>query len=103
MLGLLVGMAELRDSLVAEYDDLADGFGAVSQSYTFNGVMNENSPAEQTAGSSYQDLVDIGPDVMTRGANGFAVDRSYGGDTLDIGTSIPPEVEGLFEQPDGDL
>ena len=82
VLGLLVGMAELRDSLVAELDDVADAFGSLSQSYTFNGVSNQNGPPELTAGSFYIDQTDPGQGELT-----------YGGDGLDINTSIFPGPE----------
>jgi hypothetical protein len=82
VLGLLVGMAEVRDSLVAELDDIGEAFGALDQSYSFNGVENDNVPVEFTEGSTWSDAVD--PSVT---------DDTYGGDQENINTSIAPDVD----------
>jgi hypothetical protein len=84
VLGLLVGLAEVRDSLVGELDDVGEAYGALDQSYSFNGVENDNVPLEFTEGSTWGDASD--PSLT---------DDTYGGDLVNISTSIAPDFEGV--------
>lgn len=38
VLGMVVGLASLRDSLTSELIDLSDAFGAIDQTYNFNSI-----------------------------------------------------------------
>lgn len=62
VIGLIAGMVALRDALTAEYDDVAEAFGALDQSYSFTGITILGSPGNVTlaivAGSSFADSVD---------------------------------------------
>ena len=41
--GVAVGVAMVRDSLVAELGDVSEAIGALNQSYNFNGITADNS------------------------------------------------------------
>lgn len=55
VLGVIVGMQSVRDSLVQELGDLAAAVGSVNQSYSFSAVTGHHS---STAGSLYLDETD---------------------------------------------
>ena len=56
VLGMIVGLSEVRNSVVQELTDLGQTFGTVNQSYSFNGVAGHVS---STAGSFRLDLLDF--------------------------------------------
>lgn len=60
VLGLIVGMVSLRDSMLAELSDLSESIGSLNQSYNILGVNNTAGTAA-TAGSYWQDTFDHGP------------------------------------------
>ncbi len=60
--GLMVGFVSIRDAMIGELHDLAESFGAVSQSYAFPGASGRDGQAG-TAGSSFQDGRDAGDGV----------------------------------------
>lgn len=62
VLGMIVGLATLRDSVVAELADLAAAIGSVNQSYSFAGLSGHSS---STAGSFFVDATDFCEDGST--------------------------------------
>lgn len=65
VLGLLVGIAAVRNSVVTEFTDLAAGIGALDQSYSFRGVTS-------CGGYSCGSIITDAPDhcEISDGANG---------------------------------
>ena len=60
VIGMLVGLVVVRDSVVQEMEDVAEAIGAMQQSYTFNGIQTAaNDSLPLTAGSSWADAVDV--------------------------------------------
>jgi hypothetical protein len=57
VIGLIVGMAAIRDALTAEMGDVAEAIGALDQSYIFDGISD---------------------DRMSRAVAGSAVERRHG-------------------------
>lgn len=57
VIGLIVGMVSLRDSVLAELSDVSEAIGALNQSYDILGVNNSANTAS-TAGSQWQDNQD---------------------------------------------
>jgi hypothetical protein len=57
VIGLIVGMVSLRDSVLAELSDVSEAIGALNQSYNILGVNNEANTAA-TSGSEWQDSFD---------------------------------------------
>jgi hypothetical protein len=68
VLGLLVGFAVIRDSVIGELHDVAESYGELVQSHTYQSTMhiaNSSSGADkkvntQTRGSEFQDHIDDG-------------------------------------------
>lgn len=58
VIGLIVGMVAIRDALTAEMHDVAEGIGALDQSYYFEGIVDLGTGA-QVAGTSFTDTVDL--------------------------------------------
>ncbi|HEX7705496.1 MAG TPA: hypothetical protein VF701_03460 [Thermoanaerobaculia bacterium] len=57
VIGLVVGMTNMRDATLAELSDLSESIGALNQSYTVDGVSNAALTAA-TAGSEFIDGLD---------------------------------------------
>jgi len=55
VIGMVVGLATVRDAVVQELEDVALAIGNINQSYTYSGVSGCNSG---TAGSDFQDALD---------------------------------------------
>ena len=55
--GLSIGMVQVRDAVVAEMSDVGQAIGSLSQSYQFDGIVNDASSAT-VEGSGYQDAID---------------------------------------------
>ncbi len=64
ILGLIVGLATLRDKVVNELGDLAVTFGSLNQSFSLSGATGHHS---SSAGSDFIDLVDDGDGPDTPG------------------------------------
>lgn len=62
VLGMVVGLASVRDSLLAEFCDLSSAFGALDQSYNFRTVFKEAAGTKGwhaiTYGAGYDDRGD---------------------------------------------
>lgn len=56
VIGLIVGLATVRDQVVQELGDLATAIGNVNQSYSYNGVKGCTA---ETAGSMFEDNSDF--------------------------------------------
>jgi len=57
VIGLIVGMVNVRDSVLAELSDVSESIGALDQSYSITAVANAAGTAA-TAGSIFTDAVD---------------------------------------------
>jgi hypothetical protein len=55
VIGLIVGMVAIRDSMIAEMGDVAEAIGAIDQSYEFNGVTDTGTNAAIAASAWYDD------------------------------------------------
>ena len=61
VLGMVVGLASVRDSLTGEFNDLSAAFGAVNQSFHYRTVSKAGGTTKGhglTAGAGYADLGD---------------------------------------------
>src|ERR1051326_5979388 len=56
VLGLVVGLVEVRQAISEELEDVASAFGSVNQSYNFIGLSTEKA---QTSGSGFSDQADL--------------------------------------------
>ena len=74
VIGLVVGMVAIRDSMIAEMGDVAEAIGNVDQSYLFNGVTDTGTGA-QIGASNFNDGIDNNSDAPT-GQQGLAGDQT---------------------------
>ena len=60
VLGMVVGLAAVRDSVTNELNDLAHAFGAINQSYSYRGMHkpSQSSDHASVAGSGFNDRGD---------------------------------------------
>lgn len=61
VLGMVVGLTAVRDSVTEELNDLAHAFGAINQSFNFNGLKkcrNHGDLHAFVAGSGFNDTTD---------------------------------------------
>ena len=56
VIGLLTGLASVRDGVVSELSDVAGAVQDLNQSYSYNGVIGH---AASTVGSDFQDALDF--------------------------------------------
>jgi hypothetical protein len=56
VIGVIVGLKSVRDSVVTELADVAQAFANVNQSYSYSGVSGHHA---FTAGSAFFDLADF--------------------------------------------
>jgi hypothetical protein len=83
IIGVIVGLTSLRDSTNAELNDIAEAFGALDQSYQFNGLQNSQSSAGMAFSSWCDDSdTNAGDDVgwifSTNGNGGASGAPGYG-------------------------
>jgi hypothetical protein len=72
VLGMIVGLATLRDHVVQELADIAGAIGEVQQTYSFSGISGHNS---STAGTDFTDLRDdCDEGTASAGNDGMAAD-----------------------------
>lgn len=66
VLGLLVGMLTIRDTMIAELADVGHAFGSLNQSYSFDGVelkqTKKNKGSAVMSGSDFSDSRDPSDD-----------------------------------------
>lgn len=94
VIGLIVGMVAVRDALVAELHDIAEGIGELDQSFTFNGINNADG-ASQTEGTVFIDEVDdsgVGPGATVG-------DAGMGGDNIALNYPAPGITEDVRGTP----
>ena len=62
VLGMVVGLASMRDSLLNEFCDLSSAFGALDQSYSFRGALKQSAGANgfhaKVHGAGFNDTTD---------------------------------------------
>lgn len=97
VVGMIVGLVSMRDSVNAEMEDVAEAIGSLDQSYSFDGIEN----VQQTAfidGSVFTDAEDVnaGDTVgftytlpSNEAANGSGT-GSFGTATISTGNSADP-------------
>ncbi|MEA2162814.1 MAG: hypothetical protein QOK37_941 [Thermoanaerobaculia bacterium] len=70
VIGLIVGMTNVRDAVLAELSDVSESLGALDQSYNVSSVANLGGTAA-TAGSAFQDMSDsnAGKPIDTQSGN----------------------------------
>jgi Flp pilus assembly pilin Flp len=80
VLGTVVGLVTLRDSVVQEFADVAQALAALNQSYEYEGTNFDNDTglpidADEcyVAGSFYEDATDAGQGDDTPGAEPFGI------------------------------
>ena len=56
VLGLIVGLVEVRQAISEELEDVASAIGSLNQGYCFNGLQTEKG---RTNGSHFQDANDF--------------------------------------------
>lgn len=57
VIGLLVGLVSVRDSLVMEFEDFSEAIGFLNQSYSYSGIAG-NGSAPSTEGGLLNDSLD---------------------------------------------
>ncbi len=73
VLGLIVGLAEVRNAVVQELGDFSQAVAFLSQDYAYTSVTSSNGGAAiRTSGSTYADDVDT-QQADTVAANGVSV------------------------------
>lgn len=81
VIGLIVGMTNVRDSVLAELSDVSESIGALDQSYKISAVSNAAGTAA-TAGSIFDDSTDLA-------SSGHAIDSGFGNSIQEL-TFLPP-------------
>jgi hypothetical protein len=74
VIGMVVGLATVRDAVVTELADVAAAIGSVNQSYIWDQVTGHSSA---TAGSEFQDAADFcdtGDDAADRNSQCVVID-----------------------------
>jgi hypothetical protein len=73
VLGLIVGLAEIRNNVVQELGDYSQAVAMLSQDYAFTSVSDTNVPSNiATAGSQFSDSVD-NQSANATDANGITI------------------------------
>jgi len=72
VLGLIVGLAEVRNAVVQELGDYSQAVALLSQDYAFTSVSSANDPGISTNGSQFADTSDTQQATATD-ANGIDV------------------------------
>lgn len=88
VLGLIVGMVDVRDSMLAELGDLSESIGALNQSYTIDGVSNIADTAA-TSGSQWNDAADTTPTGFIDDPANASGDSNWG--DVEFTAAVPDE------------
>lgn len=76
VIGLIVGLAEVRNAVVEELGDFSDAVASLSQDYAYTSVSSTNDVADiQTSGAAYDDDID-NQQNGNMDANGIIVDTT---------------------------
>ena len=89
VIGMVVGLATVRNAVVQELGDVAMAIGNINQSYSYTGVAGRDN-SSGTAGSSFQDELDFcdapnGDDTNLQPPAGISVTRG----PIDEGAGLP--------------
>ena len=77
VIGLIAGLATLRDAVTQELGDTGAAIGFIKQDYSFPGTANQNAAA--TTGSAFDDMDDTGDTADANAGNsGNGVDVTIG-------------------------
>jgi hypothetical protein len=90
VIGLLVGLAAVRDGIVSELSDVAGALQDVNQSYSIDGVVGHNA---NTAGFDFIDGTDEcdSPDQTAAQADNCI---NFAGDIIDEGDAVRSVSDG---------
>ncbi|WP_158773489.1 hypothetical protein [Cobetia sp. L2A1] len=101
VIGMVVGLVTMRDSLTAEMEDVAEAIGQLDQSYAFDGLVNGEGTAF-LEGSGFIDATDtlagdevtfdfVAVDYSESGAlNGSGPSLGGGAENVTSGSSFTP-------------
>jgi hypothetical protein len=59
VVGLLVGLVDIRDNILEELEDFSEAVGFLNQSYSYTGVIGNGNDAT-TEGGLFQDTQEVG-------------------------------------------
>jgi hypothetical protein len=68
VLGMIVGLASVRDQVVQELGDIALAFGRINQSYSFSGITGHTSATSGSQMIDRADFCDVAADPINSGA-----------------------------------
>ena len=97
VIGGIVGMVTVRDSVTAEMHDVAEAIGELDQSYDFDGILNSQTTAI-IAGSSWSDAADTnagddrGWGFVTAGVEGNNSGTNTSPDGNGVGGTVDPTL-----------
>lgn len=95
VLGMIVGLTELRNQVVQELADLAVAIGRVNQTYLYTAVAGHTAA---TAGSEFQDTADYcdaqGIDPEGESSAGITVHQDAGAPTDNLESTAPTVTVG---------
>lgn len=63
VLGLLVGLNTLRNSVTSELDDIADAIGNINQDYSYSGLTGHSASVAGTVFDDVEDFCEVGNQV----------------------------------------
>lgn len=63
VLGLLVGLNTLRNSITSELDDVADAIGNINQDYSYAGITGHSASVAGTIFDDVEDFCEVGNQV----------------------------------------
>ena len=61
VLGLLVGLNTLRNSITGELNDVADAIGNINQDYSYAGITGHSASVAGTIFDDVEDFCEVGP------------------------------------------
>jgi Flp pilus assembly pilin Flp len=82
VLGLIVGLTSLRNSVTGELADLAAAIGNISQSYSFSAITGHSS---SVAGTSFADVADFCETALgVAGGDNVCIDVNQAAGSVEI-------------------
>ncbi|MES2792877.1 MAG: hypothetical protein V4719_24910 [Planctomycetota bacterium] len=63
ILGLLVGLNTLRNSITSEINDIADAIGNINQDYSYSGLTGHSASIAGTVFDDVEDFCEVGNQV----------------------------------------
>jgi hypothetical protein len=58
IIGMIVGLASVRNAIILELDDFAAAVGALNQDYVYTGTSDPSAATNTTAGGTFDDTVE---------------------------------------------